>query len=209
MPVPLKLIVCVVGDALSVIVIVALRPLIAVGVNVAATTQLAVGASVPTVRQSVPLPGVARAKSPTFVPPRITLVILRVAVPAFVSVTVCCPLVKPRFTLPNVIELDVRLATGCVPVPFSAMVWGLLASTESVIVRVALRLPAPVGWKIILTVQMPVVAGIIAPFVQVLVPSVKSLALVPVIAGVPETVTEEAVRLLSVTVWGALGVPTN
>jgi hypothetical protein len=58
-PVPVRLMTCVAGVALSVIVMVAERLPFAVGVNVAATLQLAVAARVPTVRQSVPVAGVA------------------------------------------------------------------------------------------------------------------------------------------------------
>ena len=122
-PVPLKVMTCVVGEALSVIVIVALRLSSAVGVNVAATTQLAPAATVPTVRQSVPLAGVANAKSVMFAPPNNTLAMLSVAFPVFVSVTVCCPLVTPKFTLPNPIALPLfKLTMGCVAVPLSVTV---------------------------------------------------------------------------------------
>lgn len=76
-------------------------------------------------------------------------------------------------------------------------------------VSVAVRAPAAVGWKVILTVQTPVVAGIFAPLVQVFVPIAKSPAFVPLIAGVPEIETAAEVKLLSVTVCGPLVVPTN
>jgi len=116
-PVPVKEMTCVVGVALSVIVMVALRPLRAVGVNVAATLQLELAASEPTVRQSEPLAGVARAKSPAFVPLKTTLEIVRVVLPVFVSETICWPLATVTFWFPNGIVAAPRVATGWIAVP--------------------------------------------------------------------------------------------
>ena len=208
-PFPVKLMICVVGVALSVIVMVAVRLPVAVGVNVAATLQLALATRVLTVRQSVPLDGVASAKSPAFVPPRRMLEILSVAFPVFVKVTTCCPLVWPVSKLPNAIVVALKPAAGCIAVPFKVTVCGLFGS-ESEIVRVAVRLVPPVepGLKITFTTQVPVVAGKLKPLVHELAPREKSPAFVPVIAGVPETVTAADVGLLSVTACGALEVPT-
>lgn len=88
-PVPVSVMTCVAGVALSVIVMVAVRLPFAVGVNVAATLQLALAARLPTVRQSVPLEGVTCAKSPTFAPPGSTLEMFSVPLPVFVRVTIC------------------------------------------------------------------------------------------------------------------------
>jgi len=74
---------------------VAVREPVAVGVNVAAITQFAPAARLPTVRQSVPLPGVAKAKSPAFVPVRLMLLIVSVVDPALLSDDVICALVVP------------------------------------------------------------------------------------------------------------------
>src|ERR1700681_4733029 len=89
-PVPVRGRVCGLPEALSATDTVALRLPSAVGVNVAAIVHVPPAATVPTVRQSVPLPGVASAKSPEFVPANVTLVIVSVVAPLFVSVDVIC-----------------------------------------------------------------------------------------------------------------------
>jgi hypothetical protein len=207
-PVPVSVMTCVVGVALSVIVMVAERLPVAVGVNVAATLQLALAARLPTVRQSVPLEGVACAKSPGFVPPRSALEIFSVPLPVLVSVTNCCPLVTPVSRLPKAIVELFKLATGCVAVPLRATV--SVPFEELVMESVADRLAPPVttGLKITFTTQEPVVAGKLAFSVQLFVPSEKSPALVPLIDGAPVTVTAAPVGLLSVTGCAALEVLT-
>ena len=93
---PVKVIVCVAGVALSVMIILAVRLPVAVGVNIAATTQLALAAKEVTERQSVPLAGVANAKSPGLpVVPNAKLIPVNGAFPVLVSVTVCCALIWP------------------------------------------------------------------------------------------------------------------
>src|SRR5437870_12245935 len=67
-------------------VTVAVRALAAVGVNVRLRTQLAPATTVAPFVQVVPA---AMAKSPGFEPARAMLVMLRVAVPLLVRVTVC------------------------------------------------------------------------------------------------------------------------
>jgi hypothetical protein len=206
-PVPVNVMTCVAGVALSVNVIVALRGPVVRGENVAATTQLELAASVVSVRQSVPLAGVANAKSATFVPPRITLEIFSVAFPVFDNVTVCWPLVSPVSKLANAMVVALKLVAGCIAVPFNITVCGLLGS-DAAMESVAVRLVPPVGpgSKITLTTQVPVVATKVAPG-QESAPNEKSLMLVPVICGVL-TVTELDVGLLSVTACGALADPT-
>jgi len=76
--------------ALSATDTVALRPPSTVGVNVAAIVQLAPAATVPTVRQSVPLAGVANAKSAAFVPPNVTLEMASDPEPELVKTDVIC-----------------------------------------------------------------------------------------------------------------------
>jgi len=209
-PDPLKVMTCVVGVALSVIVMVALRALAAVGVNVAATTQLADAARSVVFVHCVPLDGTTIAKSPGFVPPRAMLLRLRFAFPVFVSVTVICEVATPTLEFPNAIVFPLKLATGCIAVPLRVTRCGLVASGESEIESVAVRPvpPAAPGLKITLTTQFPVVAGTFAPVVQELVPRVKSPGLVPLIEGVLEIVTAVAVGLLRVTAWGELDEPT-
>lgn len=92
-PVPVKVTVCGLPDALSTTDTVALRrtPVVA-GVNVAAITHVPPDANDTTVRQSVPLNGVTNAKSVEFVPVNVTLEIVRVPVPEFVNVEVDCGL---------------------------------------------------------------------------------------------------------------------
>ena len=97
---------------MSVIVMVAARLPKSVGVNVAATLQLALGTKLLTVRQSVPLEGVTGAKSPAFVPPRAALVMFSAALPVFVKVTVCCAVTTPKLELPNDMVVELKLATG-------------------------------------------------------------------------------------------------
>src|SRR2546428_13028061 len=70
-------------------VTVAVRALAAVGVNVRLTRQLAPATTVAPFVQVVPA---AMAKSPGFKPARAMLVMLRVAVPRVVRVTVCAGL---------------------------------------------------------------------------------------------------------------------
>ena len=68
--------------------------------------------------------------------------------------------------------------TAVVPVPVTLVVWGLLLAL-SVTLRVAVRVPAAVGVKVTLIVQLPP-AGTLAP--QVLVGIAKSPLFVPVTA---------------------------
>src|SRR2546428_840063 len=83
----------VLGVESSVMVTVAVRALAAVGVNVRLTRQLAPTTTVAPFVQVVPA---AMAKSPGFKPARTMLVMLRVAVPLLVRVTVCTGLVVLR-----------------------------------------------------------------------------------------------------------------
>src|SRR2546426_8349134 len=79
--------------ASSVMVTVAVRAPAAGGVNVRLTRQLAPATTVAPFVQEVPA---AMAKSPGFKPARTMLVMLRVAVPLLVRVTVCAGLVVLR-----------------------------------------------------------------------------------------------------------------
>src|SRR3989475_309909 len=92
-PVPASDTDCGLPGASTVMVTVAVRALAAVGVNVRLTRQLAPATTVAPFVQVVPA---AMAKSPGFKPARTMLVMLRVAVPLLVRVTVCTGLVVLR-----------------------------------------------------------------------------------------------------------------
>src|SRR2546426_1815536 len=92
-PVPVSNTDCGLPAASSVMVTVAVRVLAAVGMNVRLTRQLAPATTVAPFVQVVPA---AMAKSPGFKPARTMLVMLRVAVPLLVRVTVCTGLVVLR-----------------------------------------------------------------------------------------------------------------
>jgi hypothetical protein len=129
-----------------------------------------------------------------------------------VSVTVVVPVVAappvlvtvivyvPVWPTTKLLTWDFAIVTSmAIPVPLRLTLWGLKPSGESAIESVPLRLPAAVGLKMTLTVQLePAVTT--APLVQVLVPSWKS----PVTVGVLEIVIDAEVPFVSVTGWGEL-----
>ena len=92
-PVPVSDTDCGLLAASSEMVTVAARGPVATGVNVRLRTQLALATTVAPFVQVVPA---AMAKSPGFEPARAMLVMLRVAVPLLVRVTVCAGLVVLR-----------------------------------------------------------------------------------------------------------------
>jgi hypothetical protein len=87
-PVPLRLTVCGLFAALSLIESVAVRLPVAVGVNVTLTMQVLLGVTVAPVQVSVLLP-----KSLAFVPPIVTVEIVRLPDPVLVTVSVWAALV--------------------------------------------------------------------------------------------------------------------
>lgn len=93
-PVPERVTTCVMGDASSVNVSVALNGLAVGGVKVSVMVQVLFGAVKPMAApaQLEPEPATI-AKSPGFVPPSTTVLMFSTAVPVLVSVTTCCPLV--------------------------------------------------------------------------------------------------------------------
>ena len=104
-PVPLKAIVWGLPLALSAMETDALRAPVADGVNVTLIEQLA-----PT---AILLPHVfVWEKSPQFVPVRLTLAMLRLAVPALVSVTLVGAVVTPTLCELNGTLVDERLTAG-------------------------------------------------------------------------------------------------
>jgi len=104
-PVPVKLSVCGLPVALSVMVSEALREPVADGVNVTLIVQLA---PAPTLVWQL----FVWAKSPEFVPLRAMLDMLREALPVFESITLCAALVEPVPCWPNVRLVGERLAMG-------------------------------------------------------------------------------------------------
>src|SRR3989442_920481 len=143
-------------------VTVAVRALAAVGVNVRLRRQLAPATTVAPFVQVVPA---AMAKSPGFEPARAMLVMLRVAVPLLVRVTVCTGLVVLRRRSPKARLVGAKVTAGTMPVPASDTDCGLLAAS-SVMVTVAVRALAAVGVNVRLRRQLAP-ATTVAPFVQV------------------------------------------
>src|SRR5437899_429340 len=142
MPVPASDTDCGLLAASSVMVTVAVRALAAVGVNVRLRTQLALATTVAPFVQVVPA---AMAKSPGFEPTRAMLVMLRVAVPLLVRVTVCTGLVVLRRWSPKARLVGAKVTAGAMPIPASDTDCGLLAAS-SVMVTVAVRaLAAEIG----------------------------------------------------------------
>ena len=78
-------------------------------------------------------------------------VIVNVAVPTFVNVTVLAAVVVPTDTEPKLKLVGESLAM--VPVPLSGICCGLAAAL-SVTLRAALRVPLAVGLKVTLIVQL-------------------------------------------------------
>src|SRR5207244_4123609 len=133
MPVPASDTDCGLPAASSVMVTVAVRALAAVGVNVRLRRQLAPATTVAPFVQVVPA---AMAKSPGFKPARTMLVMLRVAVPLLVRVTVCAGLVVLRRWSPKARLVGAKVTAGTIPVPASDTDCGL-PGASSVMVTVA------------------------------------------------------------------------
>src|SRR5438128_2414876 len=163
-PVPVSDTDCGLPAASSVMVTVAVRALAAVGVNVRLRRQLAPATTVAPFVQVVPA---AMAKSPGFKPARAMLVMLRVAVPLLVRVTVCTGLVVLRRWSPKARLVGAKVTAGAMPIPASDTDCGLLAAS-SVMVTVAVRPPVAAGVKLMLIVQLAPGATEPAPVGQVL-----------------------------------------
>src|SRR5437870_2028502 len=141
---------------------VAVSALAAVGVDVRLTSKLAPATTVAPFVQVVPA---AMAKSPGFKPARAMLVMLRVAVPLLVRVTVCTGLVVLRRWSPKARLVGAKVTAGTIPVPARDTDCGL-PGASSVMVTVAVRALAAVGVNVRLTRQLAP-ATTVAPFVQV------------------------------------------
>ena len=145
MPLPDKLTACGLPLALSLMLSEAVSLPLAVGVNVTLIVQLAPAAS--------ELPQVlVWAKALALAPVIATLVMLNVAVPLFVRVTVEAALLVPTAWLLKETLVGERLTAGAVPVPERLTVCGLPLAL-SVMLTEAARLPVAVGVKVTLMPQ--------------------------------------------------------
>lgn len=207
-PVPVNATVCGLPLALSVMVSVPMRVPVAVGVNVTLITQVfdpAVAGKVAGLIGHAPAPVLVSAKSPEAA----IELIVRAAVPVFVSVTVIAALVVPCTWLPNVKLVGASPTPGAVPVPVNGAVC-VPEPALSVTVSVPARAPKAVGVNVTLMVQVfdPAVAGKVAGLIG------QAVAPVLVAAKSPEAAIELIVRapvplFVSVTVIAALVVFSN
>src|SRR5437870_4883584 len=131
-------------------VTVAVRAMAAVGVNVRLRRQLAPATTVAPFVQVVPE---SMAMSSGFEPARAMLVMLRVAVPLLVRVTVCTGLVVLRRWSPKARLVGAMVTAGAMPIPASDTDCGL-PGASSVMVTVAVRAPVAAGVKLMLIVQL-------------------------------------------------------
>jgi len=119
----------------------------------------------------------ANEKSLAFVPVKTKDFTVNAVVLVFLSVTTCAAEVVPVFVVANFRLAGVNeTVASAAPVPFSATVCGEPVAL-SVVVRLAVALPAAAGLNAIESVQLAPTARDVE---QVLAVSKKSLALVPV-----------------------------
>jgi hypothetical protein len=109
-PVPVKLTDCGLLEALSVKFSEALRLPAAVGVKVTLRVQVLLGVTVAPVQVSALV-----AKSPEFVPPSVTVEIIKLAAPMLVTVSVWGALGLPTLCAPNVRLVGEKLTQGTMP----------------------------------------------------------------------------------------------
>lgn len=129
------------------------------------------------------------------------LLMLRLAPPVFVNVTVCAALVVPVTWLGNVkLDADRETAAGVMPVPLSVMDCGLPLKELSVMVRPPLRAPVAVGVKVTLMTQLALGANVLP---QLLFSAKSPLAMMEFSISVKFPV------LLSVTFCAALVEPNT
>src|SRR3989449_5291968 len=148
-------------------VTVAVRAPVAAGVNVTVKAHQADDGIRAVAVGGVQTCALATAKSPGFEPARAMLVMLRVAVPLLVRVTVCAGLMVLRRCGPKARVVGAKLTSGTIPVPASDTNCGLPAAS-SVMVTVAARAPVAAGVKLMLIVQLAPGATEPAPVGQVL-----------------------------------------
>src|SRR5438128_578614 len=190
-PVPVSDTDCGLPGASSVMVTVAVRAPVAAGVKLTLIRSEERRAGGPRARGHGATPEPATAKSPGFEPARAMLVMLRVAVPLLVRVTVCTGLVVLRRWSPKARLVGAKVTAGTMPIPASDTDCGL-PGASSVMVTVAVRAPVAAGVKLMLIVQLAPGATEPAPVGQVLpAAKAKSAACAPVMvmlvrfSGVP------------------------
>jgi hypothetical protein len=193
-PVPDNKTLCGLPPALSVMVMLAARLPVAVGLKVTLMEQFAPAATL------APHVFVCE-KSPLFVPVMAMLEIVNVAVPVLVSVTICTALLMPTIWLPKLMLLPPSVTMGATPVPVSVTVCGL-PGNGSLTVMAPLRMPVAVGVKVTLTLQLAVGARVAGLTGQLLVWAKSPLA-------ATLTVVAEAPLLLTLTASALLVVPTS
>src|SRR5256712_478744 len=164
-PVPASDTNCGLPGASSVMVTVAVRALAAVGVNVRLTRQLAPATTVAPFVQVVPA---AMAKSPGFKPARTMLVMLRVAVPLLVRVTVCTGLVVMSRCVPKSRFVCALVTDRTIPVPASYNAYGLPGDSSFFFLMMrrpprSTRVPVTANFRS----REPAPGPPVAPFVEV------------------------------------------
>jgi len=169
-PVPVSETVCGEPVTLSPTVIVADREPATAGVNVTAMVHVPLIATLP--EQAV-----VSVKSPELVPVTLTEVMVRTAVPVFLTVTVCAALDEPRATEPKLSEAGLNEMAGAAatPVPFSAMVCGEPVTLSPTVID-AESDPATAGVNVTPIVQVAFAARLVVQVVE----SVKLPEFVPV-----------------------------
>ena len=145
-PLPERLTVCGLPLALSVMLSEAVRLPLAEGVNVTLIVQL-----VPAATLAPQL--LVCAKSLALVPASARLVMLKVALPVLLRVTVCAVLVVLTAWLPKARLVGERPSTGAVPVPERLTVCGLPLALSEMLSEAA-RLPLAEGVNLTLIVQL-------------------------------------------------------
>lgn len=145
---PVRPTVCGLSGALSAMLSAANCVPVALGVNVILIAQLAPAAS--EAGQVL----LKTANSDAFTPPRVTLLIVRLAPPVLVSTTAWAAVVAPAEVPVKVKLLGARLTAGARPVPLRLMLCGLPVAL-SAMVTAPLRVPLAVGVKVRAIVQAP------------------------------------------------------
>lgn len=195
-PDPLSATACGLPNALSLKVRLALRVPATWGRKVVLTVQVDPAVSVvPHVLDEI-------AKSAEFVPVMVMLVMLRVEVPVFLSVTVWAAEVTKFTVKGKVIEVTESDAIGPVPLPLTVTDCGL-PDALSVIRRLPLLVPVAVGLNVTLMVQVALIAR---EEPQLLV-CAKSPGFVPENA-ILEIVKAAVPVFFNVTGWATLALPT-
>src|SRR5437016_4994028 len=201
-PFPLSVMICGLPPALSASDSVPVRAPKAVGVKVTLMVQFAPAAKVAGLVGQALAPVLVAAKSPEGA----NELIVKAAVPVFVSVTVIAVLVVASSWLPKPRLVGANPTPGAVPFPLSVMICGLPPAL-SVSDSVPVRAPEAVGVKVTLMVQFAPAAKVAGLVGQALAP-------VLVAAKSPEAANELIVKaavpvFVSVTVIGVLVVASG